>query len=113
MDIAIDSTVFYLNDILNTLNAIAGKTAGRALRGNKAGGRGEPGGAGRGEAGPDLKPDARAFWDTSDYDARVKLNSIASSTRIISSSATSRAKPLCYPTNSNSTVSRRISTRAR
>jgi hypothetical protein len=45
VEIAIDSTVFYLNDILNTLNAIAGKGALRPP-GNKAGGRGELGRAG-------------------------------------------------------------------
>jgi hypothetical protein len=67
VDVDVESAVFYLNDILNTLNAIAGKQkaapAGKATQANA-------------EQTPqpvDLAPDARAFWDTTDYNARVKF----------------------------------------
>jgi hypothetical protein len=67
VDVDIDSAVFYLNDILNTLSAIAGKQqAARAGKSSQA--KTEQ------EAQPaDLTPDVRAFWDTTDYNARVKF----------------------------------------
>jgi hypothetical protein len=71
VDIAIDSTVFYLNDILNTLNAIAGKQ--RAAPSGKKQAAESPTVVEQEPQAPDLKPDARAFWDTTDYDARVKF----------------------------------------
>ena len=67
VDIAIDSSVFYLNDILNTLNSIAGKKRAAPAGGTKqAVTKQEP-------QVLDLTPDARAFWDTTDYDARVNF----------------------------------------
>jgi hypothetical protein len=67
VDIDVDSAVFYLNDILNTLNAIAGKQkVASADKTPQAGSEPKP-------QAPDLTPDARAFWDTTDYDARVKF----------------------------------------
>jgi len=67
VDVDVDSAVFYLNDILNTLNAIAGKRKAAPPAGKKVAQTST-------EEKPqplELSPDTRAFWDTSDYDARV------------------------------------------
>ncbi len=73
VDMAIDSTVFYLNDILNTLNSIAGKQRAAPSREEKPAATDDATAPEQGPQTPDSKPDARAFWDTSDYDARVKF----------------------------------------
>jgi hypothetical protein len=67
VDIDIDSAGFYLNDILNTLNTITG-TQQTTSKGET-----KPAVAEQEPQALDLKPDARAFWDTTDYDARVKF----------------------------------------
>ena len=73
VDIAIDSTVFYLNDILNTLNSIAGKQRAAPSEERKPAATDGSPVAEQERQAPDLKPDERAFWDTTDYDARVKF----------------------------------------
>jgi hypothetical protein len=73
VDIAVESTVFYLNDILNTLNSIAGKQRVAAPEEKKPAATDGSPVAGQEMQALDLKPDERAFWDTTDYDARVKF----------------------------------------
>jgi hypothetical protein len=60
LDIDIDSDVFYLNDILNTLNAIAGRKQAREVE-EKPQATKEQQAAAEAE---DLLPDERAFWAT-------------------------------------------------
>jgi hypothetical protein len=73
VDIAVDSSVFYLNDILNSVNSIKGKRpAGKAVRKTRASEEGATDGAAQRTAGG-KEPDERAFWDKSAYDARVVL----------------------------------------
>ena len=73
VDITIDSTVFYLNDILNALNGIAGKQRAAPSEEKKPAATDGSPAAGQERQALDLKPDERAFWDTTDYDARVKF----------------------------------------
>lgn len=67
VNVDIASTGFYLNDILDTLNAIAGKQTTTST------GKTKPAVAAQEPQALDLKPDTRAFWDTTDYDARVNF----------------------------------------
>jgi len=64
--LTISSPVFYLNDILNTLNAIAGTSS--------AAGSTDQARETAAEAADDTRPDARAFWDRSGYNARITFN---------------------------------------
>jgi hypothetical protein len=68
VDIDIDSSVFYLNDIVDTLRVIAGKQrAAPARQKRQAAATQEP-------QVPELRPDARPFWDTTNfYNARVNF----------------------------------------
>ncbi|HYQ71125.1 MAG TPA: hypothetical protein VET88_04245, partial [Gammaproteobacteria bacterium] len=61
LNMDVDSEVFYLNDILNTLHAIAGKGQGGREEEKPAASGAEQ----TAEAEPDLVPDERAFWATS------------------------------------------------
>lgn len=70
--IVVDSSVFYLNDILNTLNTISGKAQAEAS------GQGEEISeddqmAGETMEGSDQQPDKRAFWDRTAYDAQLQF----------------------------------------
>jgi hypothetical protein len=73
VDVAINSTVFYLNDILNTLNSIVGKQRAASSEDNKPAATDGTPVAEQELQALNLKPDERAFWDTTDYDARVKF----------------------------------------
>jgi hypothetical protein len=73
VDVNIDSTVFYLNDILNTLNSIAGKQRAAPAEENKPAATDGSQVAKQEMQASDLKPDERAFWDTTDYDTRVNF----------------------------------------
>jgi hypothetical protein len=68
LNINVDSTLFYLNDILNTLNAIAGRQ-----QASKA--REEPSDEDLAAAEAlALLPDARAFWDVIPYDRHARYH---------------------------------------
>jgi len=73
VDVAINSTVFYLNDILNTLNSVAGKPRAAPSEEKKPAATDGSPVAEQAMQSLDLTPDERAFWDTNDYDARVKF----------------------------------------
>jgi hypothetical protein len=73
VDVVIDSTVFYLNDILNTLDSIAGKQpAAKSGEDDTAAADEQTAAA---EAPPPLsqQPDAQAFWDVTGYDWHVSF----------------------------------------
>jgi hypothetical protein len=71
--VTIDSGVFYLNDILNTLHSIAGKqTAETDAKDMQAGKDGENAAAAKTDS--DELPDTQAFWDQTDYDVHTTLN---------------------------------------
>jgi hypothetical protein len=74
VDVVIDSTVFYLNDILNTLDSIGGKQPAAKSGENDAAKTEEQ--AAAAEALPPLsqQPDAQAFWDVTDYDWHVTFD---------------------------------------
>jgi hypothetical protein len=72
LDISIDSTVFYFNDILNTLNTIAGKQA--VEESAEEAEEGADSQAAQSRPKLSLQPDDRAFWDVTDYDAHIKLD---------------------------------------
>jgi len=73
VDVAVNSTVFYLNDILNTLNSIAGKRQAASPGDKKPAVKDGTPVAEQERQALNLTPDQRAFWDTNDYDARVKF----------------------------------------
>jgi hypothetical protein len=74
VDVAINSTVFYLNDILNTLNSIAGKQRAAPSEEKKPAVTDGTPVAEQERQAPNLTPDERAFWDTTDFDTRVKFS---------------------------------------
>ncbi|MGD8619093.1 MAG: hypothetical protein PVH54_07855, partial [Gammaproteobacteria bacterium] len=74
LEVNVDSTLFYLNDILNTLNAIAGrqhtgKTAAKPVLSDE-----EQAAAAAAEEALDLLPDERAFWDVIPYDRHASYH---------------------------------------
>jgi len=72
LNVKVDSSLFYLNDILNTLNAIAGRQpAGKGTEKPAAAG-GEP--ATAEEKALELLPDQRAFWDVVPYDRHASYH---------------------------------------
>ena len=73
VNVAINSTVFYLNDILNTLNSIAGKQRAAPTEENKPAATDGTPVAEQERQALNLTPDERAFWNTTDYNARVKF----------------------------------------
>jgi hypothetical protein len=71
LSVNIDSSVFYLNDILNTLNAVAGRQeSGKAAKKSTATDE-EQAAAAAAEEALELLPDKRAFWDVIPYDRHV------------------------------------------
>jgi len=74
LNLNVDSTVFYLNDILNTLNAIAGRQqTGKAAEKPVATDEGIAAAAAEEEALEQL-PDERAFWDVIPYDRHASYH---------------------------------------
>ncbi|HAJ91624.1 MAG TPA: hypothetical protein DCO71_03225 [Gammaproteobacteria bacterium] len=74
VDVVIDSTVFYLNDILNTLDSIAGKQPA-AKSGEDDAAETEAQAAATGVPPPlSQQPDAQAFWDVTGYDWHVTFD---------------------------------------
>jgi hypothetical protein len=73
VDVDVNSTMFYLNDILNTLNSIAGKQRAAPSEEKKPAATDRTRVAEQKRKALNLTPDERAFWDTTDYDARVKF----------------------------------------
>ncbi len=71
--LAVDSPVFYLNDILNTLDAIGGKRPAQTAA-DSAGAKGDQQPANEQAAVLDDRPDTRAFWDGSGYSARIAFD---------------------------------------
>jgi hypothetical protein len=72
MDIDIGSSVFFLNDILNAVQAIDGKKPPPLIAQTGKLDKEKPSGAEPDRVAPDLKPDERAFWNT-DYEARLRF----------------------------------------
>jgi len=74
LNVNVDSNVFYLNDILNTLNAIAGsQQAGKAVA-KPAAPDEEQAAAAAAEEALELLPDERAFWDVILYDRHANYH---------------------------------------
>jgi len=74
LNVNVDSSLFYLNDILNTLNAIAGRQqAGKGTE-KPAATKEELATAEAEEAALELLPDERAFWDVIPYDRHASYH---------------------------------------
>lgn len=74
VDVVIESTVFYLNDILNTLDSIAGKQAAAESGEDDAAETKEQTAAAAAPPPLSQQPDARAFWDLTGYDWHVTFD---------------------------------------
>ena len=73
MDIDMGSSVFYLNDILSAVQAIGGKKQSAPEEQTGKSDKEKPSGTAPVRVALDLQPDERAFWNTSDYEVRVKF----------------------------------------
>ncbi len=67
----IDSPMFYLNDVLNTLRAIGGKQAATGAAAQRKRGAQQENVATAADA---TQPDTRAFWDHTGYSTRIRFN---------------------------------------
>ncbi len=74
LNVNVDSTVFYLNDILNTLNTIAGRQQAAKGGGKPAATDEELAAAAAQEETLELLPDERAFWATIPYNRHASYH---------------------------------------
>jgi len=73
INIDMGSSVFFLNDILDAVHVIGGKNTPPSTTKTALPDKGKPSGPKPDRMQLDLKPDERAFWDKTDYNARLRL----------------------------------------
>ncbi|MEJ2690013.1 MAG: hypothetical protein P8130_08690 [Deltaproteobacteria bacterium] len=73
LNVELNSSVFYLNDILSAVQAIDGKKASAPKKQTGKADKKKPSAAEPERVALDLKPDVRAFWNTTDYEVHLRF----------------------------------------